>query len=67
MKYIFFIAATIVGLLLRSTICTLNGWAYSINGADLVVAVAALVGAKCAYDLWFKDAVEAEEENTDVQ
>lgn len=66
MKYIFFIAATIVGLLLRSTICTLNGWTYSINGADLVVAVAAFVAAKNAYNLWFKDAEEGEEENTDV-
>ncbi len=66
MKYIFFVCATIVGLLLRMTISTLNGWDYTINGADLVVAAAALIAAKCAYNLWFKEAVEYKEDNTDV-
>ena len=65
MKYIFFACATIVGLLLRTTICTLNGWEYTINGADLVVALAALIAAMSAYDLWFKDAVEYQEEDAD--
>lgn len=65
MKYILFVCATIIGLLLRSTICTLNGWTYSINGVDLVVAVASFVAAKSAYDLWFRDAEEAEENEQD--
>lgn len=49
MKYIICTGATVLGLFLRTIICTLRGWQYSINGADIIVAFAMFC---LAYSLW---------------
>lgn len=51
MKYIICTAATVLGLFLRTIICALHGWQYSINGADIVVAAAMFCLAYSLCDL----------------
>lgn len=51
MKYIVYTLAALMGLHLRLIVSSFNGWDYSVNGVDLVVAVA------CVTAVWsFKGA-----------
>ena len=40
MKYIIYTAAIVLGLFLRTIICAYEGWQYSINGVDILMAAA---------------------------
>lgn len=42
-KYIPYAIATLVGFHLRWIVSALNGWSYSMNGADIIVAIACII------------------------
>lgn len=42
-KYIVYALAALTGFHLRWLVSTLNGWSYSMNGADIIVAIACIV------------------------
>ena len=42
-KYIVYALAALIGFHLRWIVSALNGWSYSMNGADIIVAVACIV------------------------
>lgn len=42
-KYIPYALAALVGFHLRWVVSALNGWSYSMNGADIIVAVACII------------------------
>ena len=42
-KYIPYAVATLVGFHLRWIVSALNGWSYSMNGADIIVAIACII------------------------
>lgn len=45
MKYIIYAAIALVGLHLRWIVSACNGWSYSINGADIVIAISCIAMA----------------------
>lgn len=51
MKYIIYTVAVVLGLFLRTIICSCNGWQYSINGVDIVMAAAMFCMAYSLYGL----------------
>lgn len=42
-KYIPYAIATLTGFHLRWLVSAANGWSYSMNGADIIVAVACII------------------------
>ncbi len=42
-KYIPYAIAALIGFHLRWLVSALNGWSYSMNGADIIVAIACIV------------------------
>lgn len=42
-KYIPYAIAALIGFHLRRLVSVLNGWSYSMNGADIVVAIACII------------------------
>lgn len=42
-KYIVYATAALVGFHLRWIASALNGWSYSMNGADIIVAIACII------------------------
>ena len=42
-KYISYAIAALVGFHLRWIASALNGWSYSMNGADIIVAIACII------------------------
>ncbi len=43
MKYIIYAIAALTGFHLRWLVSSLNGWSYSMNGADIIVAIACII------------------------
>lgn len=42
-KYIPYAIAALVGFHLRWLVSTANGWSYSMNGMDIIVAIACII------------------------
>lgn len=42
-KYIVYAVAALIGFHLRWIASALNGWSYSMNGADIIVATACII------------------------
>lgn len=42
-KYIVYALAALAGFHLRWLVSALNGWSYSMNGADIIVAIACII------------------------
>ena len=42
-KYIPYAIAALIGFHLRWLVSALNGWSYSVNGADIIVAIACII------------------------
>ena len=42
-KYIVYALAALIGFHLRWIVSALNGWSYSMNGADIIVAIACII------------------------
>lgn len=42
-KYIVYAIAALVGFHLRWIVSALNGWSYSMNGADIIVAISCVI------------------------
>lgn len=60
-KYIPYAIAALIGFHLRRLVSVLNGWSYSMNGADIVVAIT------CIIMVWsFKGAFLGEKRTSNV-
>lgn len=58
-KYIVYAIAALIGFHLRWFVSAANGWSYSMNGADIIVAIA------CTIIVWsFKEAFLPQKKKT---
>lgn len=65
-KYIPYAIAALIGFHLRWLVSALNGWSYSMNGADIIVALLC-VAMMCVAMMWsFKGAFLGERRTSNV-